>query len=185
MRFLALNIFYSCCPHSLDFSLYCSMGLTILYITTIFFKPAESQFGCFAFQWPSCLIILSNSREVRKLWQIPHGLAEPEGRIFSGFWKWELCKDILLWVTFNQNHNLWMGILRLKSLCNFIVSILILYLYLVVCFCQALEAILMAAIPLCFPVYFPEQNSIGFMTQFLPFDLIWKISNSHQAQNCS
>ena len=72
----------------------------------------------------------------------------------------------------NRRHSLRMGILRLKSLSNLIISILILYLYLVVCFCQPLEATLMAAISLRFPVYLPEQNSIGFMTQFLPFDLI-------------
>lgn len=135
------QIFYSS-TLTPDFSLYCSIGLAILYITFIFFKPAKSRFGCFAFQWPSCLIILSNSRKIRMLWQIPYGLAEPKERIFSGSWKWELCKDVLLWLLLNQRHNLWMGILRLQSLCNLIVSILISYLYLVVCFYQALEATL-------------------------------------------
>lgn len=119
-------------------------GAPALYITCIFLKPSKSCFGRFAFQWPGYLIILPSSCKIRRRWRIPDGCTEPKERIFSGVEKWEP-RGSLAVLDFSAKGSFWWGIWRLQSLCTLIVSILVLHLYLVVCFYLALEAPITAA----------------------------------------
>lgn len=76
-----------------------------------------------------------------------------------------------------------MGIWRPKSLCNLIVPILILYLCLVVCSCQALEETLLTAASYFVPDIFPKTELHRIYDPIFAFDLICKLPNSHQARS--
>lgn len=77
----------------------------------------------------------------------------------------------------------WMGIWRLKSLCNLIVPILILYLCLAVCSCQALEETLLTAASHFVPNIFPQTELHRIYDPIFAFDLICKLPDSHQAHS--